>query len=725
MNLKNLIRSVIIAGLFIVPFVPLVISSSLFFPFITGKAFTFRIVVGIVFVLWLALILLNREHRPKRSWILFSLLAFLAVLTLATVFGVNPYRSFWSNFERMEGLITLLHLGAFFLVASSVFNEKWWWRFFHLSLAVSVIVSFYGILQLTGSVNISQGDVRLDGTMGNAIYLAVYMLFHIFIALYYFFQRSDVYKYAYLALMALQAFVLYNTATRGVILALIGGLLVTFLLILLFERERRVLRKSAGISLLAVLLIVGGFLALKDSNFVKQSSVLSRFTELSFEQVKGQGRYFVWPMAVEGFKEKPILGYGPENFVYVFSKHYNPAMYSHEPWFDRVHNVYLDWLIAGGILGLITFLLIIFFTFFALWRSSKISVVGKSVFSGLLAGYLFQGLFDFDNLTSYILFFSVIAYISYLESSDRPAIFSFRELSESAVKKIVIPALIIVFIIFGYFVHYKPLLASRTLILALHPQTPAEESLKYFRQVFDYSAFGNQESIIHLFNRTAQVIGSNAPESLKQSFFELAEERISIQTERFPNDVFVLISAGGFYNRLGQGEKALEILERAKELSPGKQDVYFEIGQALFSLGRKQEVLETFEFAYGLEPKNPNARISYALGLMLLGNQEQAEEILESIPESYIYFDDRLLNAFAETKQFQKVLEIWQVRVQANPQNIQFRQSLVASYLSLRMWDKAIEEIENIVEIEPGFRETADYAITEIRAGRGSALIGN
>src|SRR3989344_1828958 len=96
---NNQLRYVILAGLFIIPFVPLVVSTSLFFPFITGKAFVFRILVEIIFACYLVLAVREAEYRPKFSWILGAFMAFLAVMGVADFFAINSYKAFWSNFE--------------------------------------------------------------------------------------------------------------------------------------------------------------------------------------------------------------------------------------------------------------------------------------------------------------------------------------------------------------------------------------------------------------------------------------------------------------------------------------------------------------------------------------------------------------------------------------------------------------------------------------------------
>ncbi|MDO8424115.1 MAG: hypothetical protein Q7S54_00705, partial [bacterium] len=128
---KNLLKSVIYTGLFLTPFIPFLVSSEFFFPFITTKAFAWRIIVEVVFAAWLLLALKAPEYRPKKSVIFYAFALFLTVVGLSDLLGVAPVKSFWSNYERMEGFISLIHLGMFFLVIGSVFKEadwKYWWN---------------------------------------------------------------------------------------------------------------------------------------------------------------------------------------------------------------------------------------------------------------------------------------------------------------------------------------------------------------------------------------------------------------------------------------------------------------------------------------------------------------------------------------------------------------------------------------------------------------------
>ena len=92
MTWKRILSYLVYAGIFAVPFVSLIVSQSMYFPFITGKNFTFRIIIEIIFGLWVFLAVADEKYRPKKSLIAWSFIAVLAAMTLATIFGEDSYR---------------------------------------------------------------------------------------------------------------------------------------------------------------------------------------------------------------------------------------------------------------------------------------------------------------------------------------------------------------------------------------------------------------------------------------------------------------------------------------------------------------------------------------------------------------------------------------------------------------------------------------------------------
>ena len=164
--MKDFLQAIVYAGAFLILFIPLLVTDSMFFPYITGKNFVFRILVEIILAGWVLLAFFDVKYRPRFSWMLVSGAALLVVMFFANLFGEYPQKSFWSNFERMEGYVTLVHFYLYFVVLGHILQTKKMWSYFlHTSVAVASFVALYGLGQSTGVV---EGRNRVDSTLGNA-----------------------------------------------------------------------------------------------------------------------------------------------------------------------------------------------------------------------------------------------------------------------------------------------------------------------------------------------------------------------------------------------------------------------------------------------------------------------------------------------------------------------------------------------------------------------------
>ncbi len=730
MNYRDILKYLLCGGLFAVLFIPFIISSGQLFPFISGKGFTFRILVEILLGVWVVALFLDATLRPKFSWILGSILLFVAAITVSDIFGISFYKSFWSNFERMEGLITLLHLLAYFVVAGSVLSTRARWHaFFQTSVFASLIMSVYALFQLGGSIVINQGGVRVDGTFGNATYLAVYMLFNFFITVFLLARKyeekgSAVWAWfvGYGIALVLQLVVMYYTATRGVIFGLIGGVLVTSLIIALFERGRPVLRKVSVGVLVALVLLVGGFLMVKDSSFVTKSPTLSRFSSLSVSQLNSQGRRYVWPMAIQGFREKPILGWGQENFNYVFNKYYDPRMYNQESWFDHAHNIVLDWLVAGGVVGLATYLSIFVVLLYVIWKNKTFSVTDKAIIVGLLSGYFFQNLFVFDNLVSSIYFFSILAFVHSEKVKDKtePAWLSRFSQNAFMAHKVVPVVSIIVIVFLVYALNIRPILANRSIIKALSPATSPtpEKSVEYFTKAMNYHTFASGEASEQMLNQIQKFSGQDVSAETKNAFATLAITSMNEQIKQFPNDARRLLFMGSLRNRIGDFKNAIPYLDEAEKVSPKKQVILFESGFSHLSIGEYAQAMEKFKTAYDLAPDFSEAKILYAIGALYDKQDALGKKLISEITADGKVFDERIISAYAATGNLAEAVKLLERQVSLVPNDAQVRFRLAAGYLSLGQRVKSVEVLKEAAKLFPETKERADYFIKEIQAGR-------
>ncbi len=732
--MKDLLKWVMYGAVFTVPFVLLIVSGSMFFPFITGKNFAFRILVEIGFTAWVLLMLIDQVYRPRLSYIWYAILGLLGVMFIANLFGEYSPKSFWSNYERMEGWVTLLHFSMYFVVlGSALTTEKLWNRFFNVALVAAVIMSLYALGQVSGVTEVSQGaNWRVDGRLGNSSYLGVYMLFHIFIAAWLLIRTKAInLKILYGGLIALFVFILTQTGTRGAVYGLIGGSILAFLYLAIMAPKGAAIKKWALGGLLVVVLLVGGVWSIRDTEFVKNSPVLSRFAGTTLSE--GNIRFMVWQMAIEGVKERPILGWGQENFSYVFNKYYNPALYGAEPWYDRTHNIFFDWLIAGGVLGLFAYLAILISS---LWYSVlqpfyvrlkngvdthiHFSVYEQALILGLLAAYMFHNLFVFDNLASWIFYAVVLALIHSRVSYEWKSISSIT-FSQAVWHNVVLPSGAVVLLLTIYFVNVPSMLAAQNIIDA-YRATGVSPKLEMFEKAFNRGGFADQE----IFEQTAQVGGqlySNpaASESDKEAIVNLFTRLEGEMMAKKPNDARLYIVASNFYRTMGDLNLTMSSLDKAEKLSPNKQAIKEEQGVVYMMAGRSEEAIERFQTAYELDERNERGKVRLATAYLFADNQAEFEKLinLETLHENpgllSVVINEPLLLSVAYQKKDYPLLEfITKERIQVAPSEQGLRTNLAALYFEQGKYGDARTVIEKAIAEIPAFKAEGEALLEEI-----------
>lgn len=723
MTLNKILKGIAVSGAFAVFVIPFIVPSGLFFPFITGKNFLFRLIAEAMFAAWALLMFRDASARPRKSLLLWSFAAFMAVIGVADMFGVNPWRSFWSNFERMEGYISLIHVFGYFLVTSAVLStEKIWKRFFETSVWVSVGIAIFSMFQLAGVLQINQGGARVDATFGNATYLAIYLVFNIFFALVIIFRDKELWKrISYSVIAFVHLIILYHTATRGSILGLIGGLGLSALLIALFDKQEKTRRIVAGSIVGAVALLVLVFIGIRNTDFVKSSPVMSRFAAISWAENKTQARGYIWPMAIEGWKEKPVLGWGQENFNYVFNEHYDPRMYAQEQWFDHTHNVVLDWLVAGGILGLLAYLSIFGSAVYLLWmKSSGLAFTEKALLTGLGVAYFFHNLFVFDNIVSYILFASVLAYIHFNSTRLEKPIASKDEADDGDTR--MAAPLIVLALIFGvYFFQWRGLASNLALIDALKATTmsPNQPSVAVdsFKKALDYDTLGRPEIIERIVEAVPALNSDGVSIELRQKFADMAKTAVDEQLKRFPGDARYEIFAGTFYAYYGQNADAEAHYLNALKLSPNKQSIMFQLGSFYINARAYDKAIDVFKKAYELNTENLAAAKYYAVALVYAGREADAKKLLDSTHAGSLN-EDMFVRAYGDTGQWGKVTTILRERIAANPYDFGALQNLAAAYYQSGNKAAAIKTVQDMIKLNPEFKATGEQYIQAIQAGK-------
>lgn len=668
--MKKAIWWVTIGALFLIPILPILPfvaeANTLFFPFITGKNFAFRILVEIAFAGWVLLALVDAKYRPRFSWTAALLGLFVVWMAIADALAMNPAKAFWSNFERMDGWITLIHLFMFFLVISSVFTldklwRKWWITF----LAVSAWICAYGFLQVAHVLAIHQGGVRLDATFGNSDYLACYMLFAIAVSVWQAFEtkKDDMrwLRYSLVVLTVLEVIILFLTATRGAILGFIGAVLFGSVLWMIESGKSG--RRYAAATLGVLVILCAGFFFIRNAPFIQHDPTLGRLATISLSDPETHTRLVIWHMAFEGFVQKPITGWGQEGFNYVFNTYYEPILYGQEPWFDRAHNMYLDWLLAGGVPALLLFLAFSLTAVVALYRS-KVSRAERILLLSALAAYAFQGLFVFDNLFSYIPFFAILALAHSATSRPIAQLENAGVIPDDLFLTYAVPVGAVLLVLVIWFVNVPNMLAASDLIAAITPSSDPAQNLDAFKKAYADGSFAEQEITEQLVSFTEGIISDQSvATSDKQTVFSYALQRMQILTTHIPNDARIRLEYALLYRSGNDFADALTQSKLAEKLSPAKQGIMIEEGVEEWESGNAAAAAAVFKKAYSLDTSFSDLAAYAAAGDIVTGNLSAGKALLQQRFGTTTVDQDVVMLAYYQSKDFPDLIAVWEKRV--------------------------------------------------------------
>lgn len=368
----KVLRFVCLACLFAIPFVPLVVEPDWLFPFVTGKAFAFRVLV-LAALLSFGVLAAGRKARIKVSPQLMIFGALLLVMVAADLLAPSPALALIGNYERMGGFTELAYLGLFFMIAATMLDGLWD-RYIEVLAGAATVVSlgaiaehflfpFYGI----------RGDI--SSTLGNPSYLGEYATLGLFFCLY-----AAKNGRTWLLAAAVQIPAIYLSDSRGALLAVCAGLgLYAYL------QSSQFIRRVAVTAILGIVALM--ILDRNNLLWVRTAAIAN------------DPRVELWTWAWHGILQRPWLGWGHEGFHYLF------AMQGHliggQP-FDRAHNLVLDWLVQGGVFGCAAYLALIGTT---AWGVRK-----EPAFLAFMLAYAVNTFFVFDTLSTYIPLVSVIAF---------------------------------------------------------------------------------------------------------------------------------------------------------------------------------------------------------------------------------------------------------------------------------------------------------------------------
>lgn len=651
--------------------VPLLFTQSIFIGLIFPKTMLFYSLTTILIIIYSILIYFDRQFIPRLSKIGWIFLALILAFTLSTIFSSQPYTSIWGAFNRMDGLLTWFYYLAFFIIVSGITRYKNSWQTI-LKIAISgiIIISIYAIYKLWF---IDDSSIyRAESSLGNPVFLGGYLAMSIPLALSYILNKKySVFKVISFLALILGVIALFYTFSRGSwIAAFLAILLVFGLYFYKYGRQifnLKVIKIISGIVLLLIIIIALSYLNSPNSKILKNNIISTTSIE---------HRLHTWSVGLQAFKEKPIIGWGLENFRIGFNNYYTSSSKStyvpfQETHVDRAHNGYIDIAVTGGIIALMIYLLIIFLSLainlkqiFKSLTKNKSSQLWITIgFAGSILAYAIYVMTAFHLVVNILWLLLALAWTNNLIlKSTTPS-------TPNISFKIISPIIIIVAITLSYYSIIKPVLAVNAAnqgTIEFH-QGRVDESLNSFKQSLSYKSFVSNPIRAQMVTLVTNNLTDNREEVLN-NFRNYINEIIdnNFITEPYHNYYHMIF--GIYYGELSNIYP--EFLKRAEyhfqksvQLSPGNGEAYIYWGKMYINLNNKVEAKIKLDKALSLTSNNRDLYILSGLFYISIGETDNGilfiQKAIDLEYDVSLINIEELLNIVKNPEEIQKVKQFY------------------------------------------------------------------
>lgn len=737
--MSNILLKLIKFGIGFILFIPLYVGGSFFFPFIFPKIWLFGLITEIIFFLYIILAISDSRYRTKMNLVFWALALLTIILVITSFSGIDVFRSFWGNTERMSGVIYWIHFVAFAFILSGVIKtEKEWKNFFGLAVLVSVMEFFYVLAQYLGS-SLTWLPGSQMGTIGNTDLLAIYAIFSAFFSLYLWHDNANkAIRGLWAAAFFLNIGTLYLASSRGAILGFGAGI---FFYILTQVWQKPQARKVFAIAILIPVVLYGIIWLLRGANFVKNTSQLTRIVNFSLKDDTVQQRFTEWGIAWSAFKSRPIFGWGPNNYLYLHNAYLNPKVYNlRETNFDRAHNAYLDYASMSGILGLVGYLFLIAVLFWVFAKNKLLT------FASLVVAYAVSSFFVFDSPASYISLFLTIGFAIFVKNS-KLEILNTKQFKNSTNSQIII-AVSIFYFLFSVFliwqVSVKPAFANLNFAKAFSGintgvLTP-DEAFESYRKSLKYETLGTTEFRNQFIQWVQTAISKFSPEKrLEVVNFGISELEKEVVYHPL---VFSDMNLGFLYYFKASGlsdaaERAKFFRESARayedglKLAPKRLEIYYSYLQLAIAAKDYNRGLEVIKKTTEIAPKYGKNWWYQGIAYVTNGQDDNAisslNRALELWYSRFINIAEKngrleydvsdaskinfafapkqeilgIVNVYIKKGYFKELLLLYLGAAAEDQNDVKIHQSLALVYKNLGFDDKAIEELKIVDRLSP------------------------
>lgn len=663
---------------------------------------------------------------------------FLTVL-LSTIFSSDIIFSLWTSPHRSGGAVNFTFYILFSVILFLILKNKDWQKLWNFSFIIGDLAVLFAMLQYFNvfpDILVSYG--RPVSTLSNSLLFAIYLLLLTFPISSFIIREKSKKRFFYIASLLLFIFGIVVSGSRAAYL----GLLVGAFCFLFFYPVRKTetpngnyLKKLLVLKISAVIVLT---LAAFGVYYMNSQAYIPKFLEKNriFQEFKARAsislfladpRFSAWQVSLQAVKEKPIFGWGPENQSIGFDKYYDPSLpyltKEWGDWWDRAHNILLDLSIAHGLLFTIiyfSFFVLLFYRLFKIKNANTEDKVSAHALMATFLGYFITLLFGFDSVSTYLMLFFIIGYSLYLTSSNdvekmgvTPKNTENKQAFVYKKRKPIFIFLFIILIIFLWKYNIKPLIVNAEINKA--EDLSCDKKLDALEKMF------NQKSFLDTFLRLTYAgdikacVESNPSKTVEH--IKSGVDALKYVSTVRPLYTRTWILLGSFNTILFANETDPQIkktlyeeinydFNKAISLSPKHQEIFSEWAKFYFAAGDYAKMKTLSEECVALNPDTNTCYWYLGLSEIVLGDEKNSSEhikiaIAKGFPRDTLSSYSQLALVYTKTKNYGKLVSVYESLISLDPQNIQHHATLAFIYKETGEYKKAREEALKILELAP------------------------
>jgi len=564
-----------------------------------------KLFIIILIILWIIKILSVEEMAWKRNELNLPIYLFIIILTLSLLI-TNTIKVSFGDY-----IIFISYIFLYFMVIGVISQKKEFNSFIKIFFITSFLVSIYALLQYYGLDPYFSELGQITSTIGQKNWVSNYLaiIFPVIFS-YFLLQEERKSKLIYYLLLSVLYTTLLICQSRGIWISISLTLIfaiymvIKFKLFEIFEKNKKWMM-ALFIIFLIITIIYSTDNPLNKSRLTVTERALSTFDE---QDPSVNARLLIWKTTFKMIKDKPLFGSGIGTFKLNYLNYQadflrnNPEYIKYSGKAAEAHNEYLQMAAELGIVGLGTFLSILF-VFYSLalkYLKSKHDHQDKIIIFGLLLGitsFLIHSLFTFPYhvpVLGSIFFIFLGLTVVYIDGFDlkeinRKNIIRIKINANQMIKNIIIVVmlLLVVFLIGPLVV--KPYFAETHFFKGMkgYERQNYNDALKDFKYAVWLDPYNGR--ILH---------------ALGSTYYHLdiqdEAQKILHGTKYYFNDRNIYRNLGLSYTQSGNYQEAEKEFKYAIYLDPKFYKAYNDLASLYIYQNEYEKAIEQWEKAIGL-----------------------------------------------------------------------------------------------------------------------------